>query len=229
MIKKAVIVEIIVVLFLFFICIIQSNSDLINIGSNNIINKDIHVKKVALTFDDGPGEYTEELINELKKRDVKATFFMIGESIEQYPELVKRMSNEGHVIGNHTYTHIHLTSVSNKMAMEEITKTNDIIKGLTGSEPEYIRPPYGSLSKKMKKTINMTPVLWDVDPRDWSILNTDRVVCHVIKNVEDGDVILLHDIFDTSVDAAVKIVDILEKEGYIFVTVDELPKYKRYN
>lgn len=180
-------------------------------------------KKVALTFDDGPHPvYTLKLLDGLAQRNVKATFFIIGESAERYPEVIKRIHDEGHLIGNHTYSHVQLTCISTAKAVEEIRKTNEILSSITGEDVNYIRPPYGKYSNALAKNSNLVPILWTVDPRDWSVLNTNSVVSHVIKKVGENDVILLHDIFDTSVEAALQIIDILLEQGYTFVTVDEL-------
>lgn len=199
----------------------------INSGDDNIDadaeNNESSKKRVALTFDDGPHpKYTPKLLDGLAERNVKVTFFVIGESAANYPEILKRMSDEGHIIGNHTYSHVQLSCISQEKAVTEITNTNNIIKEATGSLPKYIRPPYGSLPKSLKSETGLTPVLWNVDPRDWSVLNTNSVVNHVVKNAKDGSIILLHDIFDTSVDAALLIIDKLTQEGFEFVTIDEL-------
>ncbi len=180
------------------------------------------VKKIALTFDDGPHpKYTPKLLDGLKERNVKATFFVIGENAANYPDIIKRIADEGHLIGNHTYSHVQLTCISEEKAISEITMTNEIIEKCTGKKPTFIRPPYGLYSDTLKRETNLTPVLWSIDPRDWSVINTDSVVKHVLKRAKNGDVILLHDIFNTSVDAALKIIDKLQEKGYEFVTVDE--------
>ena len=190
-------------------------------GSND--EKDDELKMVALTFDDGPhAKYTEKLLDGLKERGIKATFFLIGESIEGKEELVKRMSEEGHLIGNHTYYHTQLTKVSTEEACTEIWKTNTIIYEVTGKMPEYIRPPFGEWNEELACAVEMLPVLWVIDPLDWKYQNKDRIVKHVVNNVKDGDIILLHDVYGTSVEAALEIVDKLKEKGYIFVTVDEL-------
>ncbi|MCI8667995.1 MAG: polysaccharide deacetylase family protein [Lachnospiraceae bacterium] len=182
-----------------------------------------HKKKIAITFDDGPHPvYTLKLLDGLAQRNVKATFFIIGESAERYPEVIKRMHDEGHLIGNHTYSHVQLTCINSTKAVEEIRKTNDILVSITGETVRYIRPPFGLYNKTLADSSELVPVLWTVDPRDWSVLNTGSVVSHVIKKAKENDVILLHDIFDTSVDAALQIIDILLEQGYTFVTVDEL-------
>lgn len=179
-------------------------------------------KRVALTFDDGPGEGTQGLLDGLKERNAKATFFVVGEKVEQYPDTVQRMKEEGHLIGNHTYTHVQMNMLSCEAAIAEVKKTSDLIESIVGEGTGYLRPPYGECTKKMKQALDMFIVLWDVDPLDWSVQNEDAVVERVLKDVEDGDIILLHDIFDTSVRAAIRIVDALQKEGYEFVTVEEL-------
>ena len=190
---------------------------------SDYVRKDNEAKKVAITFDDGPGKgTTEKLLDGLKERGVKATFFLVGEKIEDNRELVARMYAEGHLIGNHTFTHVQLSKVDGKQALEEIVKTNTLIEEITGEPVRYIRPPYGSYSNSLLMQINMTPVLWSVDPEDWNTDNTGQVVKSVVANVKCGDIILLHDIYDSSVAAALEIVDELKAKGFIFVTVDQL-------
>ena len=179
--------------------------------------------KVALTFDDGPsGSCTAVLLDGLKERNVKATFFLIGKSAEQYPELVKRMAEEGHIIGNHTYSHIQLSACSYEKAAEEIQKENQVLFELTGKVPIYIRPPFGSYTQRLRENVPMELVLWTVDPVDWKVQNTRTIVRHVLSNVKDGSIILLHDPYPTSVEAAFEIIDTLQAKGWEFVTVDEL-------
>lgn len=179
-------------------------------------------KKVALTFDDGPGDSTERLLQGLKERNVRATFFVVGEQVEKYPEVVKKMQEDGHLIGNHTYRHVQLNTMKEEEAIQEVEKNNSLLKEITGQEILFLRPPFGECSKCLKNDLNMMVVLWDVDPLDWAVLNTDIVVRRVVENVAEDDIILLHDIYETSVDAALQIVDILQNEKYEFVTVEEL-------
>lgn len=181
------------------------------------------IRRVALTFDDGPHPvYTEKLLDGLKERGVKATFFVTGEHAELHPELIKRMHDEGHLIGNHTYSHIQLTDANREQFKEELIQTNEILHDITGDEVQYVRPPYGSWDKKFETDLNMFPVLWNVDPLDWCTANTSRVANAVLSEVSDNDIILLHDYYDTSVEAALIVVDALTKEGYEFVTVDKI-------
>lgn len=179
--------------------------------------------KVALTFDDGPHPvYTEKLLDGLKERKICATFFLIGKNIEGKEALVKRMEEEGHLIGNHTYHHVKLTGISEKQVEEEIQETCEKICEVTGKYTAFIRPPFGVWKKNLDFEITMIPVSWNVDSRDWTTKNTDKIVKTVVKDVKEGDIILMHDIFDSSVQAALKIADILSGQGYEFVTVDEL-------
>lgn len=180
-------------------------------------------KKVALTFDDGPHKkYTKLLLDGLRERNVTATFFLIGESIDGKEELVRQMNADGHLIGNHTYSHLQLGKVQEDEACAEIWKTNTLIYDITGEMPCYIRPPFGEWKDDLGCAIDMNVVLWDVDPEDWKYKDTSRVTQHVVNHVKDGDIILLHDVYKTSVEAALQIVDILSEEGYEFVTVEEL-------
>ncbi len=186
-------------------------------------NEDIKVyKRVAITFDDGPHSvYTEQLLDGLKERIVVATFFVVGSNISGNEELIKRMSDEGHLIGNHTYTHVELEKISEQEQKEEILKTNEMITNITGKSVEFIRPPFGSYNRD-RNTFGMYVVLWDVDPRDWCIYDVNQVVESVVNEVEDGDIILFHDIFESSVEAALKVIDELKSRGYEFVTVEEI-------
>ena len=179
--------------------------------------------KVALTFDDGPHPVcTPQLLDGLKKRDVKVTFFVTGENVESYPEIVKRASEDGHLIGNHTFHHVQLTAANSDDFKKEIISTNDIIQEVTGKETSFIRPPYGSWDKKYEKELNMFPVLWDVDPLDWCSTNVDNIVRSVLAGTKENSIILMHDSYDSTVTAALQVVDILKAEGYEFVTVDEI-------
>ena len=187
------------------------------------VNSTLDNKKIALTFDDGPHPYyTEQLLDGLKERGVKATFFVLGEHVEQYPDLVERMSEEGHLIGNHTYSHIQLTQRNSEAFKEELIKTSELIENLTGQEVQYVRPPYGTWNKKFEKELNMFPVLWNIDPLDWSSRNVSGIVQKVTAKAKDNAIILMHDEYKTTVTAALQIVDELQKEGYEFVTVEEL-------
>lgn len=180
-------------------------------------------KRIALTFDDGPHPYyTEQLLDGLKERGVVVTFFVTGEHATLHPEVIKRMQEEGHVIGNHTYSHMQLRQDNRETFKKELQQTNQVLKELTGEDVVYVRPPYGSWDKELEKELNMIPVLWSVDPLDWCTENASTVTRRVKEKVKDNSIILLHDYFDTSVTAALQIVDELMAEGYEFVTVEEM-------
>lgn len=186
-------------------------------------NMETEKKKVALTFDDGPHPvYTPEMLDLLKEKNVKATFFLLGEQVEQYPDIVKRMSEEGHLIGNHSYKHEQLSKLSSVQACSQVNRTNELIYSITGKYPEYLRPPFGDWKDDLDCEVNMVEVLWDVDTLDWSSQNKDKVVNKVMKNVEEGDIILMHDSYESTVEATAEIIDRLQKDGYEFVTIDEL-------
>lgn len=132
------------------------------------------------------------------------------------------MKEDGHLIGNHSQNHMQLTKEQTKEACDQINRTNDQIKNITGQIPEYVRPPFGSWSEELECLVPMKVVLWSVDPLDWKTQNKDRIVRHIVNHVEDGSIILLHDVYDASVEAALEVIDTLSLEGYNFVTVDEL-------
>ena len=180
-------------------------------------------KKIALTFDDGPHpRYTQQLLDGLKERGVQATFFVTGEHAELHPDIIRRMQEEGHLIGNHTYSHMQLRKSNREVFKEELIRTNEILEEITGQEVVYVRPPYGSWDKSFEKELNMFPVLWTVDTLDWCSSNADRITQKIVGKVEENDIILMHDYYDTSVEAALKAVDALLEQGYTFVTVEEI-------
>lgn len=190
-----------------------------------VINKEERMenRKIAITFDDGPDPvYTPQLLDGLKERGAKASFFLMGKQAEAHPELVRRMQEEGHLIGNHTYSHIQLTKKNREAFKAELKKTNELLTGITGEEVLFVRPPYGCWDKSLETELTMLPVLWNIDPLDWSSTNVSGIVKKVTDKAKENAVILMHDEYASSVTAALKIVDILQEEGYEFVTVDEL-------
>lgn len=179
--------------------------------------------RIALTFDDGPSsEFTEKLLDGLKKRKVKASFFLIGENVKENPEIVERMYKEGHLLGNHTYHHVDITRLSREEARKEIGETDRAVSAITGEHLAYMRPPFGVWQEDLEVEMEVMPVMWSVDPLDWTTGNVSEIVNKVVTDVEENDIILLHDCYKSSVEAALRIIDILQKEGFEFVTVDEL-------
>lgn len=180
---------------------------------------------VALTFDDGPNaSSTPILLDGLKERKVRATFFLIGENVEkdENEKIVKRMYEEGHLIGNHTYTHCNLSKLETGEAKKELEQTDTVIEKITGKQPVFVRAPYGELPVDSKQDLNRIYIGWTVDPLDWMTEDTGAVVKTVVEEINPGDVILLHDCYPSSVQAAIRIVDLLQGKGYEFVTVDHL-------
>ena len=194
------------------------------IASDMIGQQENSTKKyVALTFDDGPNsKYTKPLLDGLRERGIRASFFLVGECINGKEELVKQMAADGHLIGVHCQTHKDLTKEKLSDAKKELCDTREKIRTVTGTQPEYVRPPYGSWNAKLEEAVDMIPVFWDVDSIDWRLKDTEKVTARVLKDTEDGDIILMHDEFKTSVEAAFRIIDNLTAKGYTFVTVDEL-------
>ena len=181
------------------------------------------IKYVALTFDDGPRRSTTaRLLDGLKERGAAATFFLVGEEIAGNEDLVARMGAAGHQVGNHTWSHVRLEDVAQSVMLEEISRTDKAIGAILGGSGYWLRPPYGLIKEGTEQLVTVPMIKWSVDPRDWESRNKEKVVEAVMSSVSDGSIILLHDIYDTSVDAALEIVDRLQAEGYWFVTVEEL-------
>ena len=180
--------------------------------------------KVALTFDDGPSsEYTPLLLDGLRERNVKASFFVIGSNIEKEggEEIIRRIYEEGHLIGNHTWHHVDLSDLSTEDAWKELEMTDSLIKAVTGEETALVRPPFGEFPRSMEEPDKLY-VKWTVDSRDWVTKDTQEIVRKVVTDTEENDIILMHDCYGTSVEAALQIIDILSERGYEFVTVGRL-------
>lgn len=179
-------------------------------------------KAVAITFDDGPGEYTEELVKGLNERGVRATFFMLGSCVAKYPDVLPMMVEGGHQLGSHTYDHTDITKLSESHLNEQISNTDDEIYNACGQRATAFRPPYGSFTDDKVRGINKTVTMWSLDSLDWKTRNAASVKNEIVSKAMDGDIILLHDIYKTSVDGALDAIDELQEEGFVFVTVDEL-------
>ncbi|HIS06140.1 MAG TPA: polysaccharide deacetylase family protein [Candidatus Choladocola avistercoris] len=180
-------------------------------------------KKIALTFDDGPHPvYTEQVLQVLDQGNIPATFFLLGQNIEEHQDLVKEIDAKGHLIGNHTYHHVQVTSLPLDQACEEIQKTSDLIESLTGKGTEYVRPPFGTWSEGLEDRLNLIPVMWTIDTLDWTTENVDEIVCRVTEQAEENGIILMHDGYESTVQALERFIPLLEAEGYEFVTVDQV-------
>jgi peptidoglycan/xylan/chitin deacetylase (PgdA/CDA1 family) len=181
------------------------------------------VRQVAITFDDGPNpDYTLKLLEGLKKRGVKATFFVLGEEVERYPDILEAIHEDGHLIGIHSYKHVNFTQIGDTASIEQIDKTQEAIYEVTGEYAGYIRPPYGCWRKELDAKVSLIEVLWDVDPMDWATNDADTVVQRILRNTKEGSIILLHDASESTVLAALTVIDVLQEQGYEFVTVETL-------
>jgi len=181
---------------------------------------------IALTFDDGPGQYTSRLLTTLENNKAKATFFVLGESVDKYPDAIKKMQSMGCQIGNHTYDHTNLTTLDKKAMKKQIKDTSSKVKAITGKGTSLVRPPGGAYNDAVKENLNAPIILWSMDTRDWESMNTVAIVEMVLNNVKDGDIILLHDIHGTTADAADILIPTLKSMGYNLNTVSELAKSK---
>lgn len=178
---------------------------------------------LALTFDDGPRPgTTDRLLDALKQQGASATFFLVGEQAALYPDLVKRMQAESHQVGNHTWSHVRLEGKDEELLGQEIEKTEILLQNILGGANYWLRPPYGLVERGVTERVKVPMVKWSVDPRDWESRDAEKIYQAVLGAVEPNSIILLHDIYEPSVEAALKLVETLQKQGYTFVTVEEL-------
>lgn len=197
--------------------------------SNNKINIDkvnkiidSNSKVVALTFDDGPSSYTKDIIEILKENDAVATFFILGNKVELYKDILKLSLEYGNEIGNHTYNHKWLTKLNDEEIKKQIEDTQNIIKDCLGITPTIFRPSYGSINKRVRKDINLDIVLWNIDTMDWKYKSVDKIVDRAIRNTNDEDIILMHETYNRSKDSLEEIINNLKEKGFTFVTISEL-------
>ena len=183
-------------------------------------------KMVALTFDDGPGPYTDRLLKCLKNNRAAATFFLVGTSIANYPDTIQQMAKQGCEIGNHTWDHASLSSLNGSSIQSEISSTNAQIRALTGHNATLVRPPYGAYNSNVQINAGAPLILWSIDTLDWKTRNAKNTINVVMNEVKDGSIILMHDIHSPSVDAAEVLIPKLIASGYQLVTVSELAKYR---
>ncbi|MEG1141691.1 MAG: polysaccharide deacetylase family protein [Clostridia bacterium] len=221
-IKKSYLILIIaIMLLLIFVISFTYGTD------NKVCDEELYKlykqkKLIMLTFDDGPSKYTQYLSEELTKRNAKATFFVLGQNIDKHDILNE--VNKNHEIGMHGYDHKLFTRLKNEQIQNQIDITNNKIFEKTNKKTSLIRVPYGSVSirvNNMLKKNELTSILWTVDSKDWSYRNTDKTYNHVIKKIQGNDIILMHDIYETSIKTALKLVDELTNKGYKFITVSE--------
>lgn len=188
---------------------------------------DISKPMIALTFDDGPSIYTEEILETLNTYHSNATFFVLGNKIEAHSGTIIKMYQYGNEIGNHSYNHRSLTKLSLEEQREQIEKTQDIIKKYTGFTPIYLRPTYGSVNSKLRNNTNLDIVLWNVDTKDWKYKDVNTIVNNTLRDVKDGSIVLMHDTHKRTSEAIKILIPKLIENGYQLVTVSELKEAQK--
>ena len=181
-------------------------------------------KIVALTFDDGPSKYTDSILNILHKQGVCATFFVIGNKVEFYDKTIVKMLKYDNEVGNHSYSHKWLDRLSDDEFIDEINKTQNAVKKVSGFVPKLFRPTYGGYTDRLKNLTDLTFVLWDVDSRDWKVKNKTKIMNNIFPYVKSGSIILMHDNHEYALEALDDVIKKLKNDGYVFVTVSELLK-----
>ena len=191
-------------------------------ASLNVFKKPL----VALTFDDGPCVFTDTILDILERYDVRATFFVVGKFVENWPKTLLRAVNNGHEVAGHTWHHIRLTDLSNKEIAETIKATSAAIEKVTGvPSSSFFRPPYGEVNRRVTNVcgeLGYALINWTVDPQDWRLLNASLIYDELMKTVRENSIILVHEIFKSTVTAMERVIPALIAEGYEFVTVSEL-------
>ncbi len=193
------------------------------------INKKLSTEKptIALTFDDGPSKYTKEIVDLLKEYNANATFFILGNKVENYQETLKHTLQNGNELGNHSYNHKQLTRLNEEELKKQIESTNKIVKQTLNYDIQLLRPTYGAINNKLKQKINMDIVLWNVDTKDWKLKNSEKIAKKALADIEDGKTVLMHDIYKTTLNALKIILPELKKQGYQIVTVSELREIEK--
>lgn len=197
------------------------------LGSDGIFRSSKAGKKqIALTFDDGPNQnWTEKYLDLLAEKEIKVSFFMLGENAKNHPELVRKVAEAGHDIGIHSYDHNDLKKEGYTSIQEDLIQSQDIIAEITGVAPTLFRPPYGSIDAQVievTKEQGLLMVLWNVDPQDWLLDTKEKVAKAVLDHVEPGNIVVMHEGKAVTYGALPIIIDTLKEEGYEFVTVSEL-------
>lgn len=177
---------------------------------------------VALTFDDGPGPGTTRLLEALREHGARATFFMLGTRVSRYEDTVRQMAEIGCEIGNHTTNHLKLTDYAADGVAIEINYTRDVIHGIVGQTPTMVRPPYGAVNEVVQSVAEVPLVFWSVDTLDWELKDVTLIRDYVLNTVKDGDIVLMHDIYDATIQAAIELIPLLQERGYQIVTVSEM-------
>jgi peptidoglycan-N-acetylglucosamine deacetylase len=205
------------------------NPPVVSSASWSILQENISLLKppdtryIALTFDDGPSKNTTpKLLDILKKYDVLATFYVLGASVEQFPDILKRISTDGHEIGNHSWDHKDFTKLGTGEILQQIEKTDALIQKTIWIFPKTLRPPYGAYNRQVSDIAKRPIILWNTDSFDWKNRKIDSNIANVLEQSQEASIILLHDIHQSSVDSVETIIIKLTEAGYKFVTVSKL-------
>ena len=220
--RNKIIEDILIIIpFILVLCIlsrcIPDGTIRLNIGESGIGEK-----AIALTFDDGPSDYTEMLLDGLDEHNAKATFFVIGSKAEKNPEIVLRIHDDGHLVGNHTYSHIDFYKSSIEDIEKDITKGADVIEAITEVRPMFLRAPYGNVNFIQLKKLDSFFVYWSASTLDWFKEDEDYIYKRIMKEAKDGAIILMHDTKEVTVKAVLRAIPELQQQGYEFVRVDDL-------
>lgn len=204
-----------------------SKTDNIPNTQNRNLKEFSNKKLIAFTFDDGPSYIgTNKLLENLDKYNARVTFFVLGNRVNNYKDTLKKAYDMENLIGSHTYSHSNLLKLDNYEVMNEIRKTNDVIRNIVNSETIYLRPPYGNINANIREISNMYTILWNLDTEDWKYKDANRIANYIVENAHDGAIVLLHDLYETSVDGALLAMERLQSEGYAFVTIEEMAMLK---
>lgn len=196
---------------------------------NEVYTLDKEKKTIAFTFDDGPSTYDISIIDALVQSHSTATFFVVGNRLKNYPTTVSKMIECNMEVGNHTYDHKSLVSLTNTSVLEEITKTNDVFFEMTGQSLNLLRPSYGAINKRVLLQVGMPVVLWNIDTLDWKTRDADKVYEAILSEAKDGDIVLMHSLYKTTLEAVQKVLPELYKRGFQVVSVSELAELKGTN
>lgn len=179
---------------------------------------------IALTFDDGPGPGTIRLLEALQAHGARATFFMVGSRVNTYPDAVRKIVETGSELANHTTNHVKLTDHPAESIANEINYTRDVINSIVGQPPTMVRPPYGAANEVVQSVAGAPLMFWSVDTLDWQLKDANLIRDYVLNNVKDGDIVLLHDIYEATVQATIELIPLLQERGYQIVTVSEMAR-----
>ena len=234
---KETICFLLIITLIFFVGIYDSNGTfslggVISVSANEnqaieviAVRKQLDKSKpmVALTFDDGPyAKTTSSILDTLEEHDVVATFFVVGNRVNRYKDIVRRMAETGNEIGNHSYNHKDLTILTSDQVKEQINMTQNVVSKVVGSKPKIMRPTYGAFNDDLKAQAKMPLILWSIDSMDWKSQDAIKIIDLVLGKVRDGDIILMHDIFGATAEAVEYLVPELINRGFELVTVSEL-------